>query len=625
MVELPPLDQAEVVSTLLAERSFANFVRQSWPELEPTQNMVWGWHLDAICDHLEAVSNGEIRRLIINIPPRHSKSLCVSVMWPAWEWINHPGIKWLFSSYALDLSIRDSVKCRRLVQSEWYQRRWGDRFSITSDQNQKMRFENNKHGYRIASSVGGVGTGEGGDRIVCLPYSTFISTSHGKIAIGRVVEEQLPVRVVSYDHTENDITWGEIKRYEKNFPRPLVKIVLEDESHLTCTEDHKLCVNSDAYVKAKNLTSGDVIMGINTRQKIKEIKWLGDLGEPVYNLAIKDYHNYFVCDNNSGPFLLAHNCDDPHNVKDVESDTVRNSTLQWWDEVMSTRANDPKRSARVIIMQRSHEDDLTGHILAKEGIDYVHLCLPARYEPGQLKTVTPLDFQDPRTEPGELLNPERYDEESLSVLELELGEYATAGQLQQNPHPRGGGMFKIENFVLINEFSAKDALHSVRYWDKAGSTQDYSKRTAGTLMHRMRDGSFVVSDVVKGKWTSTDRERIIKQTAELDGHKVDIWVEQEPGSGGKESAEGTVRNLAGFSCRADRVTGSKEVRADQYAAQVGISNVKLLNREWTKNFMTEHESFPTGKYSDQVDSASGAFNHLWKTKKAGIWGDKRGK
>ena len=142
-------------------------------------------------------------------------------------------------------------------------------------------------------------------------------------------------------------------------------------------------------------------------------------------------------------------------------------------------------------------------------------------------------------------------------------------------------------------------------------------------MHRMRDGSFIVADVVTGKWSSTDRERIIKQTAELDGKKVNIWIEQEPGSGGKESAEGTIRNLAGWSCYADRVTGSKEVRADQYAAQVGIKNVKLLNAKWTRDFIREHESFPVGKLCDQVDAAAGAFNHLWKFKKAGTWGRRR--
>ena len=142
-------------------------MRQAWHVIEPSTPFVPGWHIDAIIEHLEAVTRGQIRNLLINVPPRHMKSLLVSVFWPAWEWIQHPERRWLYSSYAASLSIRDSVKCRRLIESPWYQSRWGDRFALTSDQNTKTRFDNNRSGYRIATSVGGAVTGEGGDRIVC--------------------------------------------------------------------------------------------------------------------------------------------------------------------------------------------------------------------------------------------------------------------------------------------------------------------------------------------------------------------------------------------------------------------------------------------------------------------------
>ena len=135
--------------------------------VEPSTPFVPGWHIDAIIEHLEAVTRGQIRNLLINVPPRHMKSLLVSVFWPAWEWIRWPERRWLYSSYAAQLSIRDSVKCRRLIESPWYQARWGDRFALTSDQNTKGRFDNNRSGYRLSTSVGGAATGEGGDRIVC--------------------------------------------------------------------------------------------------------------------------------------------------------------------------------------------------------------------------------------------------------------------------------------------------------------------------------------------------------------------------------------------------------------------------------------------------------------------------
>src|SRR5258708_6326097 len=126
----------------LAERRLPEFVRQAWHVLEPQTVFVEGFHIDAICEHLEAISRGEIRNLIINVPPRHMKSLLVSVLWPAWEWIRNPERRWLFSSYAASLSIRDSIKCRTLIESPWYQRFWGDRYALSSDQNTKTRFDN---------------------------------------------------------------------------------------------------------------------------------------------------------------------------------------------------------------------------------------------------------------------------------------------------------------------------------------------------------------------------------------------------------------------------------------------------------------------------------------------------
>src|SRR5215813_12383746 len=250
----------------MASRSLREFVRQAWPIVEPSTPFVPGWHIDAIVEHLEAVTHGEIRNLLINVPPRHAKSLLVSVFWPTWEWVRAPERRWLYSSYAASLSIRDSVKCRRLIESPWYQQRWGERFALTSDQNTKGRFDNNRTGYRLTTSVGGAVTGEGGDRIVC---------------------------------------------------------------------------------------------------------------------------------------------DDPHNVQEAESDSIRKSTLEWFDVVMSTRMNDPKTAAKVVVMQRCHHQDLSGHLLEQGGFE--HLRLPAEYEAPSC--VTSIGWSDPRTEHGELLWPARFGPE----------------------------------------------------------------------------------------------------------------------------------------------------------------------------------------------------------------------
>src|SRR5260370_36916942 len=146
----------------LASRSLREFVRQAWPIVEPFTPFVPGWHIDAIIDHLEAVSRGQIRNLLINVPPRHMKSLLVSVFWPAWEWLRSPERRWLYSSYGAQLSIRDSVKCRRLIESPWYQRLWGDRFALTSDQNTKGRSDNDPCRYRLSTARGRAAKGRGG-------------------------------------------------------------------------------------------------------------------------------------------------------------------------------------------------------------------------------------------------------------------------------------------------------------------------------------------------------------------------------------------------------------------------------------------------------------------------------
>jgi predicted phage terminase large subunit-like protein len=148
-----------------ARRNLYEFVIQGWSVLEPGTRLVPGVHLDAICAHLQAVTEGRIRNLIINVPPGHAKSLLTAVFWPAWVWIDHSDARWLFSTYREPLATRDSIKCRRLIESDWYQQRWGDCYQLTSDQNQKNRFENTATGYRVVVPMF-AGTGERGDYVV---------------------------------------------------------------------------------------------------------------------------------------------------------------------------------------------------------------------------------------------------------------------------------------------------------------------------------------------------------------------------------------------------------------------------------------------------------------------------
>jgi len=158
-----------------------------------------------------------------------------------------------------------------------------------------------------------------------------------------------------------------------------------------------------------------------------------------------------------------------------------------------------------------------------------------------------------------------------------------------------------------------DTTTWVRYWDKAG-TQDGGKFSAGVLMGRRPSGRFVVADIVRGQWSALNRETVIKQTALSDAQlrgAVSVWTEQEPGSGGKESAENTVRNLAGFKVHAERVTGDKVTRAGPFSAQAEAGNVDIVQAGWTEKFLVELQNFDgVHGFCDQVDAASGAFNKL---------------
>lgn len=166
---MPPSELEEVLRAIdaeLARRSLADFVRQAWHVVEPTTELIWGWHLDALCEHLQAVTEGKIRNLLINIPPGHMKSLVVCVFWPAWVWLRNPGWRALCASYSGDLALRDSVKCRTLIESSWYRETFKPDWELSEDQNTKTAFQNTKFGGRMALSVGGKVTGFRGDAAV---------------------------------------------------------------------------------------------------------------------------------------------------------------------------------------------------------------------------------------------------------------------------------------------------------------------------------------------------------------------------------------------------------------------------------------------------------------------------
>lgn len=298
-----PADALDALDRVDCEESLLAFTRRMWHVLEPGRELVEGWALEAICEHLEAVSYGQIQKLLINVPPGFMKSMLTEVFWPAWEWgpRRMPHLRYVSFSYSAMLTERDNRRFRDVMLSHDYGRLFGDRFALMKTGEQLV--SNDKTGWKLATSIGGVGTGERGDRVVL---------------------------------------------------------------------------------------------------------------------------------------------DDPHSVKESESDTVRQETVRWFREGMSNRLNDADKSAVVVIMQRVHEEDVSGVILSDMQHDYEHMCIPMEWE-GQrrISTVSQMAWQyDPREEVGDLAWAERFSPVACRNLKTTVGPYAWAGQYQQSPTPRGGGIFK---------------------------------------------------------------------------------------------------------------------------------------------------------------------------------------
>lgn len=463
-----------------------DFVMQGWSVLEPRRTFIPGWHIDAVCEHLEAVSHGDIHQLIINIPPGSSKSLLACVFWPAWEWTWAPETRGLFSSYAEKLAKRDSLRTRRLINSQWYQSMWGDRFVLSGDQNEKLRFENNRTGYRIATSVGGTGTGERADRVVV---------------------------------------------------------------------------------------------------------------------------------------------DDPHKVSQKKSDTKRDTVVEWWDEEMSTRGTDPVNTGFVVIMQRIHEKDLTGHLLEQGG--WEHLMLPMEFEPSR-KCVTFIGFSDPRTEPGELLSPDRFPAEEVERLKRKLGSAAAAGQLQQRPVPAEGAIFKkqwwrfwkplysgLSNSVEIRldtgEVHIAPVVELPRKFDEQIQSWDLTfESTVSAVVGEVwarKGAQFFLIDETRGFWKFVGQLAELKKFSRKHPLTLEKVVEKKANAAAMiDVAREHIPGLIGIEPH-----GDKRARAEAVSPLPEAGNVYLPHPDmapWVWEYIDEMAAHPDGAFDDRGDVTAQALTRL---------------
>jgi predicted phage terminase large subunit-like protein len=503
------------------EENLYRFLRGAWRNIDASP-FTSGWPIEAVAEHLEAVADGEIRRLIVNIPPRCAKSSLTSVAFPAWVWAQRkrgatsgPGVRFMHASYAQQLALRDSVKTRRLIESPWYQKRWGERFKLTNDQNTKTRFDNDAKGSRLSTSVGSALTGEGGDIIVV---------------------------------------------------------------------------------------------------------------------------------------------DDPNNAQEAFSDATIASTIEWWDSALSTRLNDPKTGAFIVIQQRLSEEDLTGHILSKNMGDWCHLCLPMRYEP-ERSFMSPIGWLDPRQEPGELLWPDRFGEAEVKALENQMGPWAAAGQLQQRPEPKGGGIVKREWWQLWEAPSYPPLDFVVASLDTAYTTKSENDPSAMTVWgvfsgaqassvsnYTDRTGRFVATgeqsalfddaaqvQFVQASLTGSDSPKAILMNAwaeRLELHelvkkvaatcramKVDTLLIENKASGHSVAQE--IRRLYSHENWTVQLVDpkSQDKLSRLYSVQHLFAEGMIYapDRQWADMVITQVGTFPKAKHDDLVDTVSQSLRFLRTT------------
>jgi len=531
------------------EDSLYKFLKGSWRYIDASP-FTDGWPIEAVAEHLQAVADGDIKRLIINIPPRCAKSSLTSVAFPAWVWAqprqwdsptSGPGVQFLHASYAQQLALRDSVKCRRLIDSPWYQQRWGERFRLTGDQNTKTRFDNDQNGSRLSTSVGSALTGEGGSIIVV---------------------------------------------------------------------------------------------------------------------------------------------DDPNAAQEAFSEATIQTTIEWWDSALSTRLNDPKTGAFIVIQQRLSEEDLTGHIMSKNQGGWTHLCLPMRYE-WRRHSVTPIGWNDPRgvdaegtplvdvdedgnripisieaeetleKREGLLLWPERFGEREVAILENQLGPWAAAGQLQQRPEPKGGGIIKTDWWQTWDspEYPPMDLI--IASLDTAYTAKTENDPSALTIWGVFSGAKTTFADNYVNR---NQKHKVAEAQSALFDEAAQIKFNGNPNAGGSpkvmlmQAWQGRyelhqlVQKVA-LTCRqmkVDRLLVENKAAGHSVAQELkrlyGYENfavqmfdpksqdklsrlysvehlfadgmVYAPNKQWADMVIQQVGQFPKGKHDDLVDTVSMALRHL---------------
>lgn len=355
MRTITSLEEALALEDEILRASLADFVPEAFKIIDPGKLYEHNWHIDAICEYLQAVHKGEIRKLIVNMPPRSLKSICISICFPAWLLGNAPSSQIIVGSFSKDIAIKHSVDTRLLMESEWY-RNLFPHTVIADDQNEKRKYQTTKRGHRISTSVGSNITGEGGDYLIV---------------------------------------------------------------------------------------------------------------------------------------------DDPLNPEKALSKVTREMANRWFDQTFVSRQNDKKSSKMIVVMQRLHQDDLTGHLM--EQGDWEQLSLPVI---APQKTIISIGGKKWTREKGEILHQKREGKKEILDLRKSLGEYAFAGQYMQLPKPLGGGEFKKDWLQFYDHTDKRFSVSGMNIYilcDPAGEKKEESDWSAYIIIGLSEDNNYYILDILRDK------------------------------------------------------------------------------------------------------------------------------
>ncbi|MAN60445.1 MAG: hypothetical protein CMI60_00730 [Parvibaculum sp.] len=465
----------QAMEKAICEKSFYEFFIKAFVIAEPSVPLSTNFHHKYLCDILQGEAERIIagkekdKDIIINIPFRSTKSLLVTVLFPAWCWAVHPKMRFITASYSAEISIEHATKSRDIINSEWYQKHWGEKYQIKKDQNLKARYENTFLGVRRATSVGGSVTGQGGDIILV---------------------------------------------------------------------------------------------------------------------------------------------DDPTSPKNAASETERDNANEWYKSTLYSRLNEPTKGVRIIIMQRVHEDDLSGYLLYNSPDKHQHICIPAELSSDLKPSHLAEHYEDG------LFWKDRFSKNILDDYKSALGSYGYAGQLQQRPTPADSGMIQ-KNWFKIDDEKVDDVVNFVI--DPAYTASQKNDPSA-LMAYTFKDGKWQIREVQNVRLEFPDLVKHIGKFVHKNGYTSQSKIYVEPKASGKSIVQTLIRET-GLNVKEDKPpTKDKVARVQDISATCETGRVSLLKGHWNEEFLMQCQQFPAAKHDDMVDCLVMALNHHFKANNVVFFG-----